>query len=176
MAARKKKTAGRKPGKKKDAGGSASTDTIQGALFNLPESQRKALAKELEAEGFEPTASRVWKPTDPGEMVEGIMYMKREVASKFKPGETYFAYGFRTEDAKGSIVENVALSSAVLDRELQKIPVGTFVKIIFTGTAPSKVAGNNPTKLFTVFTSAKKTEEFKHLNYDETGFDYGANG
>jgi len=167
-----------KKGKKKKAAAAAApaadSGTISSALFGLDPKLQDRMGKELGDEGYVPSGSKVWKPTEPGEDAMGILYMKKEVASRFKPGETYRAYGLRREDDMGAVEETVILSSAVIDRELGKIPVGTWVKVVFKGTVPSK-QGQNPTKIFAVFTNPRLSEEYKHLNYDEVDFNFGAN-
>lgn len=146
------------------------------SLTHLKDPVRTKVAKELagvEDEGGVPQGSTVHKWSEPGDKVEGILYLKKEQASQFDRDATYMVYGFRRLDENtGEPVQTVVLQTSVLKRELAKFEKGTWLTVMYIGDGEAK-PGQNPPKLFRVFDNPVKTEEFgEELGYDdETDFD-----
>ena len=83
----------------------------------------------------------IWLPKDEKEILEG------EVTSINREG----LYGTQYTIKKSDGEEVVTPSHKVLQNRMQKAAVGTKVKIVFVGTEPPKIRGQNPTTMYDVF-------------------------
>jgi hypothetical protein len=83
-----------------------------------------------------------WKPEVPGESVEGLYVNLETNQGEFNSN----IYHIRKED--GELV--AVWGKTVLDNRMAAVQVGNEVRIVFTGTEPSKRGGSD-TKLFEVF-------------------------
>lgn len=91
--------------------------------------------KEIESAGF-------WKPEKEGDILEG------EIASINTEGKYGTQYGIKTSD--GKIVNTP--SHRVLQNRLASLKVGNKVRIVFECEELPQVKGQNPTKIYRVYT------------------------
>jgi len=82
----------------------------------------------------------VWKEENEGDSIEGTLKNIREGNYENK------VYDIETEEGLRTV-----FGSVVLDDRMAQVELGQKIKIVFTGTSPSKVPGRNPTKLYDVF-------------------------
>jgi len=87
-----------------------------------------------------------WNPEKEGEELIGKI---TEIA------DGMYGKRFTIETKKDGKEEMIAMPShKVLQSRLSMCAIGDEVKIVFTGTQPPKVRGENPTKLYDVFKKA----------------------
>ena len=83
----------------------------------------------------------IWLPTKEKEELEGqVTHINREGL-----------YGVQYTIKKSDKDEVLTPSHKVLQNRMQKAVVGTKVKIVFVGTEPPKIRGQNPTTMYDVF-------------------------
>ncbi len=83
----------------------------------------------------------IWLPEKENEELEGeVTHINREGL-----------YGVQYTVKKSDDEEVLTPSHKVLQNRMQKAKVGTKVKIVYTGTEPATVKGNNPTTMYEVF-------------------------
>ena len=83
----------------------------------------------------------IWLPKDEKEELEGeVTHINREGL-----------YGVQYTVKKSDGDEVLTPSHKVLQNRMQKADVGTKVKIVFIGTEPPKIRGQNPTSMYDVF-------------------------
>lgn len=83
----------------------------------------------------------IWLPEKTDEELEG------EVTHINTEG--LYGTQYTIKDSKGE--ERLTPSHKVLQNRMQKAEKGTKVKIVFTGTEPPKIRGQNETKMYDVF-------------------------
>lgn len=89
----------------------------------------------------------VWKEEKEGDSIWGTLKNIREGNYDNK------VYDIETEEGLRTV-----FGSVVLDDRMAAVKMNQDVKIVFTGTSPSKVPGRNPTKLYDVFTKDEKVK------------------
>ncbi|MAH51518.1 hypothetical protein CMI37_37225 [Candidatus Pacearchaeota archaeon] len=83
----------------------------------------------------------IWLPDKEDEELEGeVTHINREGL-----------YGVQYTIKKGDNDEVLTPSHKVLQNRMQKAEVGTKVKIVFKGTEPPKIRGQNPTSMYEVY-------------------------
>ena len=84
----------------------------------------------------------IWLPSKEGEILEG------EVTHINKEGLYGTQYTVKKKDGGEEVLTP---SHKVLQNRMQKAKEETKVKIVFTGTEPPKIRGQNPTSMYDVF-------------------------
>jgi len=87
--------------------------------------------------------SNVHKFMDVGEAIEGKLISK-EPNQSFDKGKVY-----KIETKEGL---KVIFGTSILDSEMESVNIGQMVKIVYVGEKENKKKGQNPLKLFEVFT------------------------
>jgi len=93
-------------------------------------------------EGYEEqNPLNMWNPEKEGDKLEG------KIISENKEGTYGTQYTIRTHDGNKIMTP----SHKVLQNRMTLCAVGDTVMIVFEGTEPPKVKGQNPTKIYKVF-------------------------
>ncbi len=87
--------------------------------------------------------NEIWLPTAEGE----------ELIGKVTKINTEGLYGIQYLIKKENGDEILTNSHKVLQNRMTKAVVGTNIKIVFVGTLPPKIRGNNPTTMYEVYFS-----------------------
>ena len=91
--------------------------------------------KEVESQG-------IWKGKDDGDVLEG------EIVEINTEGNFGTQYTIKKSD--GTTISTP--SHRVLQNRLNTLKKGQFVRIVYEGEEPPRLKGNNPTKLYRVYT------------------------
>ncbi len=92
-------------------------------------------------EKWQKVEDTIFRFENKGDSIEGF-YLKKEKSGLYDN----FVYHIRTKDQV-----NIVFGTAVLNSRMSAVDIGKEVKLVFTGTQPSKKAGQSDIKLFDVF-------------------------
>jgi len=92
--------------------------------------------------GWVKRAAKIKEFAKKGDSIEGTL-------EGIEEGKQFGNKVFKIKDTSGELW--AVFGTAVLETNMNGVPIGSEVKIIFTGEQPPKKKGQNPLKLFDVF-------------------------